>query len=254
MQETIEERGYTLIVCNSASDPRRERREVDMLLGSRADGLIVASAFQADDHELYRQLQEQRAPFVLIDRFFPGLETPRVRTDDRQASALCARHVIELGHRDIAYITGSDVSVSRERLAGFEGALAEAGLSFEPNRLAQGDFDWQSSLRAMRELLALPKPPTAVCCVNDPTAMGAIRACREAGLDVPGDISITGIGSIEPEYLPDPFLTTTETSRLEIGRTAANMLLELIEGRRPDPLERLIEPNLRVRRSTAPPT
>jgi LacI family transcriptional regulator len=105
----------------------------------------------------------------------------------------------------------------------------------------------------MRQLLALAKPPTAVCCVNDPAAMGAIRACREAGLDVPGDISITGVGAIEFEYAPEPFLTTTESSRLEIGRAAANMLLEIIEGRRPHPMEQLIEPHLVIRRSTAPP-
>ena len=107
--------------------------------------------------------------------------------------------------------------------------------------------------QAMRTLLEQPKVPTAVCCVNDPSAMGAILACREAGLEVPKDISITGVGAIEFEYAPDPFLTTTETSRLEVGRAAANMLLELIEGRKPNPLEQLIEPHLLIRRSTAPP-
>lgn len=253
LQESIETLGYTLIVCNSASDPDRERREVDMLLGSRADGLIVASAFHADDHDLYEQLQQQRVPFVLIDRFFPGLPCPRVRTDDRKASQTCARHLIELGHQDIAFIAGSDVSVSRERRAGFEQALREAGLPVRPEFLVEGDFDWRSGEQAMLGLLDLPRRPSAVCCVNDPNAMGAIRACRQSGLDVPGDISVTGIGAIEFDYAPEPFLTTTETSRLELGRAAANMLAEIIEGRTPNPLEQLIEPHLLIRRSTAGP-
>ena len=253
LQETIEARGYTLIVCNSASDPAREKREVDMLLGSRADGLIVASTFQADDSALYEQLQEQRVPFVLIDRFFPGFDCPRVRTDDREAAAICARHLIGLGHERIAFIAGSDVSVTRERYAGFECALREAGLAVCEDYVAQGDFDWRKGQEAMRTLLALDRPPTAVCAVNDPAAMGAIRACREAGLDVPRDVSITGVGAVEPEYAYEPFLTTTETSRLEIGRVAAEMLLTQIEGGKPDPLERLIQPQLLLRRSTAKP-
>ena len=253
LQEAIEVRGYTLIVCNSASDPDRERREVDMLLGSRADGLIVASVFHADKPQLYQQLQDQREPFVLIDRFFPGFDCPRVRTDDRMAAALCAQHLIELGHRDIAFIAGSDVSVSRERQLGFQQAMEDAGIEIDPAYIVEGDFDWLRGAEAMRKLIRLPNPPTAVCCVNDPAAMGAIRACREAGIETPRDISVTGVGAIELEYAPDPFLTTTETSRLDIGRISGNMLLELIEGRRPDPLERLLEPNLLVRRSTAPP-
>ena len=251
LQAAIEAHGYTLIVCNSASDPERERREVDMLLGSRADGLIAASAFHADEPELYRRLQEQHVPFVLIDRFFPGFDCPRVRTDDRKSSALCAGHLIGLGHREIAFLLGSDVSVTRERYAGFEQTLREAGLVVRPEYVVRGDFDWRGGAEAMRALLKLPRRPTAVCCVNDPSAMGAIRACREAGIDVPGDISITGVGAIEFEYAPEPFLTTTETPRLELGRAAANMLLEIIEGGRPKPLEQLIEPHLIVRRSTA---
>ena len=253
IQEAIEPRGYTLIVCNSASDHTRERREVDMLVGSRADGLIVASAFQADKHGFYEQLQQQHVPFVLIDRYFPGFDCPRVLGDDRKASGLCARHLIELGHRKIAFIKGTDVSVSRDRRAGFEQALAAANIQIPPEYFAQGDFDWQSGARAMRSLLQLPDRPTAVCCVNDPAAMGAIRACREAGLDVPRDISITGVGAVELEYAPEPFLTTTDTSRLDLGRAAASMLLEMIEGRRPDPMEQLIEPAFLIRRSTAPP-
>jgi DNA-binding LacI/PurR family transcriptional regulator len=253
LQEAIEARGYTLIVCNSASDPARERREIDMLLGSRADGLIVASAFHADEPELYEHLLDQHIPFVLIDRYFPGFECPRVLSNDRVSGALCAQHLIELGHRDIAFIKGSDVSVSRERFAGFEQALRDAGVGVKPEYVVSGDFDWRGGAEAASRLLSLSKIPTAICGVNDPCAMGAIRACRDAGLQVPRDISITGFGAIEFEYAPEPFLTTTETSRLELGRAAATMLLEIIEGRKPNPLEQLIEPRLVVRRSTAPP-
>ena len=250
----IEEHGYRLIVCNSAGDAERERREVDMLLGSRADGLIVASSFTADASDFYRQLAEERVPFVLIDRYFAGFDCPRARLDDRLAAALCTRHLLELGHRRFGFIKGTDLSVTRERFAGFAGALAEAGLAADPRHVAIGGFDWRGGYRAMRELLDAGAPPTAVCCVNDPCAMGAIRACRDAGLNVPRDISIAGAGSIEADYLPEPFLTTTDASRVEIGRQAANLLLDLIAGRSPQPNERLIEPKLVVRRSTAPPS
>ena len=133
-----------------------------------------------------------------------------------------------------------------------EQALCDAGIGVKPEYVVRGDFDWHSGAEAAKKLLRLPKIPTAICGVNDPCAMGAIRGCREAGLQVPRDISITGFGAIEFEYAPEPFLTTTETSRLELGRAAATMLLEIIEGRKPYPLEQLIEPRLVVRRSTAP--
>jgi LacI family transcriptional regulator len=252
IQEAMEEHGYTLIVCNSASDPNRERREVDMLVGSRADGLIVASAFQADTPDFYEQLEELHVPFVLIDRYFPSYDCPRVMGDDRRAAALCANHLIELGHRKIGFLSGPDVSVSRDRRAGFEQALERAGFPLPPEYVAQADFEWKSGRRAMQRLLTLPDRPTAILGVNDPVAMGAIRACREAGLDVPRDVSITGVGAIELDYAPDPFLTTADTSRLDLGRAAANMLLEIVAGRRPNPRVQLIEPTLLVRRSTAP--
>ncbi len=253
LQETIEEHGYSLIVCNSASDPAREKREIDMLLGSRADGLIVASSFQADEPAFYEELRGQLVPFVLIDRFFPAFDCPRVRIDDREAARLCAEHLIGLGHTRIGFIRGADLSVTRERYAGFRCAMGAAGLEIQPRYVEKGDFDWRSGAAAMRRLLQAPDPPTAVCGVNDPAAMGAIRACVETGWSVPEDISITGVGAIELEYAPDPFLTTTVASRLEIGRAAAEMLLTQIGGGRPDPLERLIEPSLLVRRSTAKP-
>lgn len=253
LQQTIEPRGYTLILCNSAADPHRERREVDMLLGSRADGLIVASAFGAEEPQLYQDLQRQHVPFVLIDRHFPAFECPCVLTDDRRAGLLCAQHLIDLGHRKIGFLMGSDVSVSRDRQAGYEQALRAAGIPLRAEYLARGGFDWQSGALAMRQLLALPDRPTAVCCVNDPAAMGAIRSCREAGLEVPRDISITGVGAIEFDYAPEPFMTTTLISRLELGRAAGDMLLELIEGRKPNPMVQRIEPELVIRRSTAPP-
>ena len=253
VQEIIEADGYTLMLCHSAGSAARERREIDMLIGSRADGLIVASTFAASEPELFVDLQRQGVPFVLVDRYFEGLDCARVHTDDRLAGKLAARHMLELGHRKLAFLAGPPVSPSIERLQGFREALAEAGVSLPNDYIRSAGFSFEEGLRAMSELLQLSDLPTAVCAVNDPAALGAVRACQEAGLAIPRDISITGAGAIEPDYLPTPFLTTTIWRREEIGRQAALLLLQLIDGGMPENLEVILAPYLVQRLSTAPP-
>lgn len=254
VQEMIEAEGYTLMLCHSGGSVARERREIDMLMGSRADGLIVASTFDADEPELFADLHRQGVPFVLVDRFFDALDCARVHADDRLVGELAARHVLELGHRRVAFLKGPPVSPSIQRLEGFREALAAAGVEPPPEYLRQAGFGFDEGYREMRELLRLSARPTAVCAVNDPAALGALRACQEAGLDVPSDISITGAGAIEPSYLPFPFLTTTIWPRDEVGRQAAGLLLDLIAGRTPERQDIVVKPHLVERLSTAPPS
>lgn len=254
VQDSIEPCGYGLMLCHSAGDPERERAAIEGLLGSRVDGLIVASSRVAEDPGIFIELENGGTPFVLLDRYFPELPCACVRTDDLRVGRIATEHLVELGHRDIAHICGPETTTSRLRLQGYLEVLEEKGLPFRKEWLGGETFGFETGYEAMRSLLNQEHRPTAVFAVNDPTAVGAIQACREAGLSVPEDMSITGAGSIEGRYHPNPFLTTVEWSREELGERAARLLLDAIQKRTPARGEWIAEPRLVERRSTAPVT
>ena len=254
VEETLDLEGYDLLLCHSRGDPERERAEIDMLVGSRVDGLIVASEQPADFPETFLNLKERNVPFVLIDRFFPTLACPWVRTDDLRAGKIATEHLIELGHTQIAHVKGPAVSAALLREEGYREALRANGIAFDENWTVEGDFTRESGRGAMRRLLAMDPKPTAVFTANDPMAIGAVEACREAGLSVPEDISIVGAGDIEGSVSLSPFLTTIDWPRQEMGRTAARILLDMLRDHGPLRVAtKVFTPSLVARRSSGPP-
>jgi LacI family transcriptional regulator len=254
VQETIEPAGYNLMLCHSAADTVREQKEIEMLLGSRVDGLLIASNRSEDSPGPLAELLRHGVPFVLLDRFFPDLDCVRVRSDDFETGRLAVEHLISLGHRDIAHIGGPEVSTSRLRRDGYAAALKAYGIPSRSEWMAAGDFTVPGGYEAARRLLARRRRPTALFAANDPSAIGAIHACRNVGLDVPGDISIVGAGCIENSFYPTPFLTTIDWPRRELGAEAGRILVKLVAGGpQPDRLDIIYRPSLLVRKSTGPP-
>jgi LacI family transcriptional regulator len=254
VEETIDSEGYDLLLCHSRRDPERERRELDMLMGSRVDGLIVASEQQEDDPKTFVELQERGVPFVLIDRFFRGLDCPFVGVDDRAIGKLATEHLIRLGHTSIAHISGPAVSTGLLRYDGYLKAMKAGGIAVNPTWTVKSSFDTDGGREAMTRMLARKPRPTAVFAANDPSAIGVIEACRDAGLRIPADISIVGAGNIEGTIHPNPFLTTVDWPRLELGREAAKMLLRLISpGQKRQINRKIFAPRLLARQSTGAP-
>jgi LacI family transcriptional regulator len=213
IEEMVEKTGYDLLLCHSGMDPARERAEIDTLIGSRVDGLIIASEQPEDAPESFAELKKRKIPFVLIDRFFADTSFPSVRVDDEEVGRLATRCLIDLGHKRIGYIHGRALSPASLRHRGYRDALKEGGIAYRKELIESGNFDIQSGREAMKRLLQLKSPPTAVFAANDPMAIGAVYACRDAGLDVPLDISIVGAGNIEGAHHPNPFLTTVDWPR-----------------------------------------
>jgi LacI family transcriptional regulator len=253
VEEVIEKAGFDLLLCHSNLNPHQENAEVDMLVGSRIEGLIVASEQPENSPQLFLRLRQQRVPFVLVDRYFPKHRLPSVRVDDIEVGRLAADHLLELGHRRIAHIHGPRLSPATLRQRGFEARLRERGAPAGPELIVGGRFDHASGREAMKKLLALDRPPTAVFAGNDPMAVGALNACREAGVAVPGDVSIMGAGNIEGEMAPNPFLTTIDWPRVELGRIAATLLIASIANPDQEPREEVLPPRLLTRQSTAAP-
>lgn len=250
VQDTLEKHGYALMLCHTDGDVRREEAAIDMLLGSRVDGLIVASQRGEHDPGLFAGL---RTPFVLLDRSFSELDCACVRTDDVQVGDIATQHLIDLGHRRIAHLRGSSVSVGRLRFEGFRQAMQRNGVACRDEWIVDGGYKFAGGYAATQTLLARSARPTAIFATNDPGAIGAVAAVRDAGLRVPEDISIVGAGAVEGPLTPHPFLTTVDWSRESLGREAAELLLGAMQKSPAACREFISVPKLVVRQSTAPP-
>lgn len=228
IEEVLDRANYDILLCHSRGDPARERTEIQTLIGSHIDGLIVASVQPAKSPDLFLDLQRQGVPFVLFDRVFPGYDFLSVGLDDLTAGEIAAQFLLDLGHRRIAHIAGPDVSPGKLRRQGFLSAMRKAGFPVPADWIVQAPFDMERGRHAAKQILAHGLPPTAIFAANDPLAIGAIYACREAGLEVPRDVSVMGVGNIEGPYHPNPFLTTIDWPRQELGRKAASFLLDAL--------------------------
>jgi DNA-binding LacI/PurR family transcriptional regulator len=174
--------------------------------------------------------------------------------DDSAAGCLATDFLLQLGHRRIAHISRPGISTGSLRRKGFLKALRSHNIANNRELIVQADYGIEEGREAMKKLLQLDPPPTAVFAANDPQAIGAIYACRDAGLRVPQDVSIMGAGNIEGVYHPNPFLTTIDWPRQELGGMAAQILLNAIEKRQQNrPEVHVFPPKLLIRHSTAPP-
>jgi LacI family transcriptional regulator len=203
-----------------------------------------------------RQLQRQRIPFVVVDNdSATSASVPTVGSNNWNGGLLATRHLLELGHRRIAVISGpQDVLCSRARVAGFRSAHDEAGIPVDPELVRYGKFAAHTGYRHGMALLTRTDRPTAIFAGSDIQAMGVLRAARRLGLDVPGDLSVIGYDNLPLAAWTGPALTTVNQPLRDMAGTATRMLLDLVRG--VDlPTSRIdLVTELVVRESTAPPT
>ncbi|MGJ7546674.1 LacI family DNA-binding transcriptional regulator [Variovorax sp. LT1R16] len=248
--------GYTLVLCNTHDEPNRQSVYLQVLAERRIDGLIVVSTGPADDDSLVRQLHGLRVPTVLVDREIADPACDLVETAHMQGGLLAVRHLLSLGHRRIACIGGPvGVAPSEQRIEGWRMALAETGATPDTANadalLWRGGFTSQSGYEAMHAILRTADRPSAVFVCNDLMAIGALRAAHESGVHVPDEISIVGFDDIELSAYTSPPLTTVAQPKERIGALAVDMLLERVGGQRRDARKVVLQPELRVRGSTA---
>ena len=243
--------GYQNLICSTDEDARKELDEIEALW-SRTDGLIVASALAAvKDAKFYRRLLSEGGKIVLIDRLLDGLRCPAVTPDDVRVGVLATEHLIQLGHRRIGHLRGTNVSTSQGRLEGYRQAMSKAGLRFDKRLVRDCGFTESDGHKAMKEWIADGDLPPAIFAANDAAAIGAMEALHEAGLDVPNDVAIVGAGNIHYGDMLRVPLTTVSWSTAAMGQSAAELLLELIQGTAISGENRhvTIPPELVVRRS-----
>jgi LacI family transcriptional regulator len=251
--EAVYEQGLRLVLLPTQHEHAREVSLLDRLKQSATDGAMVILP-EATTEELEQALSDGY-PFVVVDPLLPlGDRIPTVSVAHRSGVEQAMRHLLTLGHRRIAAITGPPGWVAtEERLAAYHASLAAAGIRPEPAFEVASDFQVGPAVQAAAALLDLPHPPTAIFAFNDSIAFGALRAARDRRLRVPEDLSVVGFDDIEPATLVTPALTTVHQPLSEIGRTAVNVLVRLLERRAGETPHVELATRLVVRESTAPP-
>jgi DNA-binding LacI/PurR family transcriptional regulator len=195
----------------------------------RVDGIIVTSSRVG---ALYLPLlSEMRVPIVLVNDQHPGEFVHSVMIGNLEGTRSLTRHLIELGHRRIAYIGDQfGYQSDAERCAGYREAMREAALASLSELVVYGDGKPEAAIKAMDQLLALPHPPTAVCCYNDMSALGAMRSICLHGLHVPGDISVGGFDDLFLASYTQPPLTTVRQPMRRMGQLAMESLFKVMRG------------------------
>jgi LacI family transcriptional regulator len=205
-----------------------ERDALEMLRSRQVDALIVMGG-QLADEDLRRAAE--RTPLVVVGRQVPGLEGQCLRVDDRQGAYQATQYLIQLGHRRIAHITGLlSHQDAAERRRGYLDALADAGIAPDPQLLVEGDFSERSGLLATDELLRRSARLTAIFVANDQIAYGARLALYRRGIRVPDDVSLVGFDDQPGSAYTTPPLTTVRQPTVEMGRAAAHLVRNLLDG------------------------
>jgi LacI family transcriptional regulator len=251
-------RGFAVMYCNTDESDDEEARYLRLLVERQVDGvLLVPSGANA----AIRLLRDHKVPLVVLDRRVPGRRIDTVRCDSEAGAYTLARHLITLGHRRLGVLTGRrTISTSADRVAGVRRALHESGLTLDDALVRWGRFNFgdlnlaDGHQMAVEVLAATDDPPTALFAANNFIAFGAVRAIHEMGLRIPDDISIVAFDDLPTEWVSDPFLTVAAQPAYEIGRRAAEMLIDRLTGERTRTGESVLLPfEIIVRRSTAAP-
>lgn len=247
--------GLELVVhpCNRASDAFLNDVRA-FIVRQKLFGVVMPPSVSEDDR-VVAILKEADCPYVRIASVSLDEPACMVVTHDSRGAARAARHLAELGHRRIAFISGPDTfRSSHERGRGFAEGLAEHGLMLDPGYVRRAAYTFESGVEAARDLLAMPAPPTAIFAGNDEMAIGVMKAARDAGLDVPSDLSIVGFDDLPMASRVWPNLTTVRLPIRDMGRMAAEKLTAGLRGLDPATLvQPEVDPFLVVRDSAAPP-
>jgi LacI family transcriptional regulator len=252
VEEVLERTELRLALSFTHSSPQFEQRWLAKVIDGSTDGaILVLSHGQSNRLDM---LLRHKIPFVVVDhRGELGADVPSVGATNWLGGRLATEHLLSLGHRRIAIISGdAALRCSRDRIAGYRAALEDAGIAVDPALIRPGDFIQQTGYEQTCALLDLPEPPTAIFAGSDTQAMGVYSALRARGLSVPDSMSVIGFDDVPIASIVTPALTTIRQPLVEMGRIATTMLLRLIAEEPLDSMRVELTTSLIVRESCAP--
>jgi LacI family transcriptional regulator len=254
LEVSLRKAGYSMLFCASTGSEQGEHACLEHLKRQRVAGVIVLPCAEPAKANAYDQLIEYGTKIVVVNRCVDGLAVPQIFADSFQTSRLATDHLISLGHRNISYLAIPETEwVGRERARGFRDALAEAGIPLRASSIVTTPFGEQHGAAVMRQLLKRKHPPTAIVARHIVVAMGAMQAIFDEGLSVPGDISIVANGNVWYNNLLRTPITTVLSHDSRMVEIAVMKLLKMLAGKRVDAETTVLDVELVIRGSTAPP-
>jgi LacI family transcriptional regulator len=251
VEDTASDAGYTVIFCNTDESESEEKKYLQVLLQQQVDGILLVPACSTPDS--IEMIRKQSTPVVVLDRRLPsGVDVDTVRCENELGAYQLVRLLIELGHRDIALLSGPlGVSTAEDRLAGYRRAMREAGCGDEAQLIIYGSFTQASGSEMMRQLLERDPRPTAVFAANNLIGIGALQAIQQAGLRVPDDVALVSFDDLPLTLLTMPFFTVSAQPAYEMGKRATQLLLARLTKAATEPCQEIILPTeLIVRQSS----
>jgi LacI family transcriptional regulator, repressor for deo operon, udp, cdd, tsx, nupC, and nupG len=227
IDEMLSQYGYGLIIANLDNCPAKEPRYVELVHAGQVDGILLLCGHVPGDKD--RNMASAGVPIVAACERIPGAAFPQVEVNNRSAARQAVTHLLALGHRRIAYVSGPKANIlDQDRRAGYADALRNAGLRWDDALTFDGDFTFRSGAAAASQVLAIAdsERPTAVFAANDEMAIGFLKTLHAARIRVPHDMSIVGFDAVNYADHSEPTLTTVSQPRHEIGARAASLLVQ----------------------------
>lgn len=239
----------SLILCNSDENPDKERMYLQVMEAERVAGLIIVPA-HSDNAQDLNKLKKAGIPIILLDRAVKNVQVDTICVDNERGAYEAVNHLIELGYRRIATITGSlQLTTGQERYQGYLKALKAAGIAVNEELVKFGDFKTESGYRLVQELMNAPEPPDAIFVANNLMSLGALRALLEQNIHVPEDVALVGFDDLPWSgelYSP---LTAVSQPTYELGQEAVSLLLRRLANPKAPYLTVVLQPHLIVRTS-----
>lgn len=252
IQEVLYQENYHMFITQSGESREQERSNLNLLREHMVEGIIISTTNEGGNEDAYNELINSGMPMVFFNRCPKTPGVSKVLIDDCRMARMAVEHLIETGRRNILHLMGPvNLEVSATRARGFAEAMSCNGLDPEGRAIAGGIFI-DDGVRAVEKLLSEGgELPDAIFCFNDPLAIGAMKALKNAGFTVPDDVAIVGFSEGSMATVVEPQLTTVLQPMQEMGRQAARLLLDQLRSeRKPEPKTVCLDATLNIRQSS----
>lgn len=251
IQDVLQQTGHKLLIMQSKESKEIERSNIEFLEDSMVDGIILSVTQEGENAELYKRLVERSIPIVFISRASMQVDAPRVMIDNRKMASAAVEHLVLTGRRRIAHISGPvNLGVTYDRINGYKDALSAHDIPFDEALVTPGGTVLEDGYEATKTLLGSSEDVDAIFAFNDHAAIGAMRFLKETGKRIPEDIAVVGFSESHSALIVEPRLTSVAQPLTQMGRKAASLILQLIDGKKPSELNVFLDADLNIRESS----
>jgi len=250
IEDECNEADFHVMVCNADDDPVKEKKYIEMLRAKQVDGIIILPT--GNNIALYNEMAKSKYPVVFVDRTVPDVAIPSVMLDNEKAAGLAVDHLLDNGYERIGIITNvvKNITPRVERVSGYKNALTRNGIAINDDYIK--NLEVSHVQEGLEEMLRLESPPQAILAGNDLVLIEVLKHIKRKEIRIPADLAIVGIDEVSFSGFYEPALTIVEQPAIEIGKKAAELLLDIILNKESKVTEKIyrFEPKLTIRESS----